>query len=182
MNPRIPSAGAVCDRGDRHPGERERAGAQLRRTVRLGGPPPAGRLAGQILASRDRRVPGRRRTRPLHRLPRWLACPAADLALGNRPDRPSGQRGREHRPHPGRTRPASHPRRSADRGHQSDRRLRRPVRRAARGEDDPPECQQPPTGMGNQHNTGPRAARAEHRPGRVADTPGAGGHPVHRAR
>ena len=43
-------------------------------------------------------------------------------------------------------------------------------------------CQQPPAGIGNQHDTGARAARAEHRPGRVADAPRAGGHPVHRAR
>ena len=39
--------GAVRDRGDRDPGERQRARAQLRGTVRLGGPPPAHRLAGQ---------------------------------------------------------------------------------------------------------------------------------------
>src|SRR6476646_10688251 len=50
----------------------------------------------------------------LRRLPRRLARPAPDLALGHRTDRPNGERGREHRPHPGWARPAGDPRRSAD--------------------------------------------------------------------
>jgi hypothetical protein len=81
------------------------------------------RLAGDVLAGRDRRVPGHRRTRLVCRLPGRLARPAADLALSHRPDRPGHQRRREHRPHPARTRPPRHPRRPPHRRHQPHRRF-----------------------------------------------------------
>lgn len=43
------------------------------------------------LASRDRRLPGSRRNRSVRRLPRRLARPAADMALGDRANRPGGR-------------------------------------------------------------------------------------------
>src|SRR5580658_7039630 len=106
--PTYPPRRPLRDRRDRDPGQRQRPDPQLRRAVRLGRPPPPGRLAGHVLARRDRHLPGHRRAVPVRGLPGWLARPPARLALGHRPDRPERKRRREYRPHPARARPPRH--------------------------------------------------------------------------
>ena len=97
-------------------------------------------------------------------------------------DRPNGERGREHRPHPGWARPTGDPRRSADRGHQPPRRVRGLVCRVAGGEDDPPASWQPAAGIGCQCDTDARVTHARHRHGYSPGAQRAGGYPVHHAR
>ena len=127
------------------------------------------------MAGRDRRVPGRGRTRALRRLPRCLAGPAADLALGDRADRPGGERGRERRPYPGQPRRPGQRGRPADRRDQPARGVRGPVRRAAGGEDDPPASGPAAPGRHADAGAAPRPRSGAHAPsGRWTDrrTPG----------